>query len=260
MTFNTLIEEKDAGVRIITLNRPNMMNALNTELMEEMDEILNQIEADDETRVVIITGNERFFAVGADINEVEKISSTIDAYRFAKKAQTLLIKLSNIRQPVIAAVSGLALGGGCEICLACDIRIASENANFGFPEIKLSLIPAGGGTQRLPRLVGMGKAKELLFSGESIDAQEAYRIGLVNMVVPSESLMAEAKKMAKKFVRQPGYALMLIKNLVNEGLNMDLNSALVHESRNLQILFSTEDQKEGVRAFIEKRKPVFKNR
>jgi enoyl-CoA hydratase len=163
-------------------------------------------------------------------------------------------------KPVIAAVSGLALGGGCELALACDLRIAAENATFGQPEIKIGVIPGAGGTQRLPRLVGLGRAKELLFTGDTIDAQEAYRIGLVNKVVPVEALMSETRKLALKVTKQPPLALKTTKAVVNEGINMNIQSALALEARGFEILFSTEDQKEGMKAFLEKRKPIFKGK
>jgi enoyl-CoA hydratase len=234
------------------------MNALSNEFLRELDLLIDDIKKDDEVRVLIITGDEKFFAVGADINELAGVITPKDAHLI--EASSILNKLENLEKPVIAAVSGPALGGGCELALACDIRIASENAIFGQPEIKIGVIPGGGGTQRLSRLIGLGKAKELLYTGDSIDAQEAYRIGLVNKLVPVESLMDEAKKMALKLLRQPGFALKIIKMAVNDGINMDLRSALAYEARCFEILFSTEDQKEGMRAFMEKRKPIFKGK
>lgn len=259
MELNTIKYEKDDGIGIITFNRPESLNALNSEFMSELSQVLDEIGCDEETRAVIITGGDKVFAAGADIKEVINITTPADAYRFAKKDQKVFQKLVNLRMPVIAAVAGLAYGGGCEIALQCDIRIAADDAKFAQPEIKLGLLPGAGGTQRLPRLIGVSKAKEMLFSGNPIDAQEAYRFGLVNKVVPTEMLMEEAKKMAKTFSERPGYALMMIKQLVNTGINMDLDSALEYEARCFEILFSTEDQKEGLKAFIEKRKPVFRN-
>jgi enoyl-CoA hydratase len=260
MDLKTLVYEEKDGVGIISLNRPAKMNALNSELMSELDRLLDGIASDGEIVVVIIKGSDKFFAAGADISELDAIASPLAAHRFAEKAQSLFKKLSELRQPVIAAVSGPALGGGCELCLACDMRIAAENACFGLPEIKLGLLPGAGGTQRLARLIGAGLAKEMLFSGDPIDAREAYRIGLVNKVTSVELLMEEAMAMAMKLTGRPRFALQTIKRLVNEGLNMDLHSALAHESRCFELLFSTEDQKEGVKAFIEKRKPDFQGR
>jgi enoyl-CoA hydratase/carnithine racemase len=210
--------------------------------------------------VVILTGSEKLFAAGADITEISEIATPVEAHRFLKDVQVLFNRLEDLEKPVIAAISGLALGGGCELVLACDLRIAADNAMFGQPEIKIGVIPGAGGTQRLPRIIGVTKAKELLYTGDFIDAQEAHRIGLVNKVVPVGSLMEEAKKMALKIARQPGIALKVTKLAVNGGLNMDIKSAIAYEARCFEILFSTEDQKEGMKAFVEKRKPAFKNR
>jgi len=260
MEFNTILFEKNEGIGIITLNRPKSMNAINSDLISELDQVLDVIDKDEEISVVIITGTEKIFAAGADIKEISGIRTPVEAHRFVSNVQSLFRKIENLKKPIIAAVSGLALGGGCEMSLACDIRIAAENASFGQPEIKIGVIPGGGGTQRLPRLIGLGRAKELLYTGDSIDAQEAYRIGLVNKVVPVKSLMDEAKKMATKLKRQPPFALKITKMVVNEGINMDLQSGLAYEARCFEMLFSTEDQKEGMRAFIEKRRTVFKGR
>ena len=260
MEYKTILYEKKEGIGTITLNRPKSMNALNSAVFKELGHVLAEIEGDNEVKVVIITGSEKFFAAGADITEVGEISTPVDAYRFLKEAQTAINRFEDLEKPIIAAISGLALGGGCELTMACDLRIAAENAMFGQPEIKIGVIPGGGGTQRLPRLVGVTKAKELLYTGDFIDANEAYRIGLVNKVVPVASLMDEARKMALKIARQPGVTLKMTKIAVNGGLNMDLKSAMAYEARCFEILFSTEDQKEGMKAFVEKRKPVFKNK
>lgn len=260
MSYETILYNKEEGIGIITLNRPKAMNALNARMFSELRLVAEEIEKDDHLGVVIITGQDKFFAAGADIREVAGIETPIEAHSFFTAGQAAINRFQTLSKPVIAAVSGPALGGGCELALACDIRLAAENAIFGLPEIKLALLPGGGGTQRLPRLVGIGLAKEMLFSGDPIDAQEAYRIGLVNKIFQLGSLLDEAKKMARKFLRQPGYTLRTIKNLVNSGLDMLLPSALSHEARCFELLFSTQDQKEGVKAFIEKRKPEFKGR
>jgi len=260
MGFNTMIFEKEDHIAIITLNRPRSMNAINSEFVDELGRILDEITADDEIGAVIITGSEKVFAAGADIKEVVGIGTPVDAHSFVSRVQSVFNKIESLEKPVIAAVSGLAFGGGCELSLVCDIRIAGENALFAQPEIKIGVIPGAGGTQRLTRLIGVGRAKEMLYTGDPIDAEEAYRIGLVNKVVPVRSLMDEAKKMAVKFLKQPGFALRITKMVVNEGINMDLQSALAHEARCFELLFSTEDQKEGMKAFVEKRKPVFKNK
>jgi len=260
MEFATILFEKSEGVGIITLNRPQSLNAINTQFVREFDQLLDEISKDDAIAAVIITGTEKVFAAGADIKEIFGLKTPLDAHFFITGVHALFNKIEHLPKPVIAAVSGLALGGGCELALTCDIRIAAENAVFGQPEINIGVIPGGGGTQRLPRLIGLGRAKELLYSGKSIDAQEAYRIGLVNKVVPLGSLLDEAKNMAAKYARQPGFALKIIKKVVNEGINMDLQSALTYELRCFELLFATEDQKEGMQAFIEKRKPTFKGR
>ena len=260
MKFNTMDFHKEGRIAVITLNRPTSMNSINNEFIDDLDQILNEIAGDDEIGAVIMTGTEKVFAAGADIKEISSVATPVDAHSFVGRVRSVFNKIENLEKPVIAAVSGLALGGGCELSLACDIRIAAENAMFGQPEIKIGVIPGGGGTQRLTRLIGVGRAKEMLYTGDPVDAQEAYRVGLVNKVVPVESLMDEAKKMAGKFIKQPGFALRITKMVVNEGINMDLQSALSHEARCFELLFSTEDQKEGMKAFVEKRKPAFKNR
>ena len=259
MEYKTILYEKADRIGTITLNRPKAMNALNSAVLDELSDVLDEIAADNDVKVVIITGgNEKFFAAGADITELETLVTPVDAHAFSIKAQKAIKKLEDFEKPVIAAISGYALGGGCEMSMACDIRIAAENALFGQPEITIGVIPGGGGTQRLPRLVGAAKAKELLYTGAPIDAGEAYRIGLVNKVVPVVSLMEEARKMASKIARQPGVALSITKRVVNDGMNVsNIASALEFESHGFEILFSTADQKEGMKAFIEKRKPVF---
>lgn len=260
MDYQTILYEKSEGIATVTLNRPKSMNALNSQVFKELDHAFSEIDGDDEVRVAILTGSEKFFAAGADITEISKIATPVEAHRFLKDVQALFNRIEDLEKPVIAAISGLALGGGCELALACDLRIAAESAMFGQPEIKIGVIPGAGGTQRLPRIIGVTKAKELLYTGDVIDAQEAYRIGLVNKVVSVASLMEEARKMALKIARQPGMALKVTKLAVNGGLNMDIKSAMAYEARCFEILFSTEDQKEGMKAFVEKRKPAFKNR
>ena len=257
MGFNTIVCEKKAGFALVTLNRPKSLNALCEELIVELGQAFSEIEKDVECAAVIITGSEKSFAAGADIKEIAQIDSPAVAYQFVARIREVFDKIENCSKPVIAAVSGFAFGGGCELALACDFRIAAENALFGLPEIKLGLIPGGGGTQRLPRLVGVGRAKELLFLGDRINAQEAWRIGLVNRVVPVESLMSECEKIAATLAKLPAVAMKMNKLAVNEGINMDLHSALSHEARCFEVLFSTEDKKEGVQAFIEKREPRF---
>jgi enoyl-CoA hydratase len=260
MAYNTLFYEKDERVGTITLNRPKSMNSLSSELFRELDHVLTEIDRDDEVKVLILAGSDKYFAAGADITEIGQIKTPKDAHNFLKMAQSVFNHIEDLEKPVIAAVGGLALGGGCELTLACDLRIAAENATFGQPEIKIGVIPGGGGTQRLPRIVGVTKAKELLYTGDFIDANEAYRIGLVNKIVPAGSLMEETRKMALKIARQPGEALRATKLSINRGLDMDIKCAMDYEARCFETLFATEDQKEGMSAFIEKRKPEFKDR
>jgi enoyl-CoA hydratase len=262
MGYNTILYEKKDRVGIITLNRPNAMNALNSNVLEDLSNVMDEIAADDDVKVVIITGgNEKFFAAGADIKELESLTTPVEAHRFSLKVQGVLNKIENLEKPVIAAISGYALGGGCEMIMACDIRIAAENAVFGQPEIKIGVIPGGGGTQRLPRIVGLSKAKELLYTGDPMSADDAFRVGLVSKVVPVEALMAEAANLANKIARQPGIALKTTKRVLNNGMNVsNINSALEYESQGFENLFSTEDQKEGMKAFIGKRKPIFKDK
>jgi len=260
VTYNTINYEKAEGIGIITLNRPRSMNSLNSELLREMAAVLAEIADDDEVRVVILTGSEKFFAAGADITEIGNIATAADAHRFLKTAHAAFNGLENLEKPVIAAISGLALGGGCELLLACDLRICAENAVFGQPEIKIGVIPGAGGTQRLPRVIGLTKAKELLYTGDSMDAGEALRTGLVSKVVPVGAVLDEAKALAKKIARLPAIALRVTKDVVNTGMNLDLKSAILYEARCFEMLFDTEDQKEGMSAFVEKRKPVFKGK
>ncbi len=260
MEFNTIRYEREDHIAVITMDRPESMNAINGLFIRELHQLIDQITNDDEVGAVIITGSERVFAAGADIKEVGGIGTPAEAHEFVVKVQSLFNKIESLEKPVIAAVSGLALGGGCELTLVCDIRIAAENSHFGLPEIKIGVLSGAGGTQRLPRLIGVGRAKVMLYTGDPIDAEEAYRVGLVNKVVPVELLLDEAKKMAAELIKRPAYALKMIKACVNTGINMDLKSALAYEARSFEFLFSTEDQKEGMKAFVEKRKPVFKNR
>ena len=259
MSYETIVFEKDKNVATITLNRPKAYNALNLKMFEELKWVFTKIEADEDVRVIIITGSGKFFAAGADISEISKIESPADAHHFLRQADIFQI-IEDFDRPVIAAISGLALGGGCELCLACDLRIAADNAVFGQPEIKIGVIPGGGGTQRLPRLIGMTKAKELLFTGETIDAAEACRLGLVNKVVPKDKLMEEAKAIAKKLASKPKAAFALIKRCIDNGLNMNLASGLTMEMDAFSIAFTSEDGREGINAFVEKRKPNYKGK
>lgn len=261
MLYETIIYEKEDGVVLITLNRPDSLNSLSAKLTQELERAADEITSDDTVRVVIITGAGRSFSAGADLKEVMSQAGASLAAGLAKgKPLTLFSRIENIDKPVIAAVNGLAIGGGCELALACDLRIASTAAKFGFGEIKIGVIPAGGGTVRSPRLIGIAKAKEMLFFGDPIDADEAYRVGLVNKVVPPESLLDEAKRWANTLAQRPPLALKAVKSCVNVGMQMPLTAAIDFEAKEAAILLKTEDSIEGIKSFIEKRQPVFKGK
>jgi enoyl-CoA hydratase len=257
MEYSTLLYSVDNGIAVITIDRPKALNALNGAVMTDLSDLLPKIAVDSAIKVVIITGSgEKSFVAGADITEMQKMSA-IEGRIWGKLGQEVFDKVEKLPQPVIAAVNGFALGGGCELSMACDIRIAAENALFGQPEVGLGITPGFGGTQRLSRLVGKGIAKELIFTASNIDAQEAYRIGLVNKVVPLAELMATAQKMAKKIMSKGSIAVQLSKAAINEGMNVDLDSGVAYEAEVFGLCFATEDQTEGMTAFVEKRKPAF---
>lgn len=255
--YNNLLLEVTEGMGIVTLNRPKALNALNAATVHELDRMFDELAKDSALKVVIVTGSgEKSFVAGADITEMRNYSA-IEGRNWGKLAQAVFNKIENLPKPVIAAVNGFALGGGCELSMACDIRIASEKAKFGQPEVSLGIPPGFGGTQRLPRLIGKGRAKELLFTGEMIDAAEAYRIGLVNKVVVPEELMNTAKAMAQKIMSRAPIAVQVCKAAVNEGLDVDLDSGIAYEAEVFGLCFATDDQKEGMAAFVEKRKANF---
>ncbi|MDR1875172.1 MAG: enoyl-CoA hydratase/isomerase family protein [Synergistaceae bacterium] len=252
--MNNLLLEVENGIAVVTINRPKSLNALNSETLAELSECFSDIEKRDDVKVLILTGSgEKSFVAGADISEMVN-NDAIGGRKMALLAKAAFEKLENMRQVTIAAVNGFALGGGCEIAMACDIRIASENAKFAQPEVGLGTIPGFGGTQRLPRLVGKGRAKELIFTTDMIDAQEAWRIGLANKVVPLAELLDKCKEMAKKIMAQSSYAVSLAKAAINAGLDVDLNSGLKLEADLFGVTFATADKKEGMTAFVEKRK------
>ncbi|MGC7872845.1 enoyl-CoA hydratase/isomerase family protein [Desulfosporosinus sp. SYSU MS00001] len=256
MTFETILVEIEEGIATIILNRPDVLNALNSQVFNELAEAAENLSIDDSVRAVIITGGDKVFAAGADIKEMALLGA-VGVATGLRPSKIAFERLENMPKPVIAAINGYALGGGCELTLAADVRIAGDNAQFGLPEIKLGILPGGGGTQRLPRLIGAGKAKELIFSGDLINAEEALRVGLVNKVVPPDQVLAWARKMAEKFVSRGAVALSLAKTCINEGQRMDLEIGLEYEHKCFSLLFATEDQKEGMKAFVEKRKPNF---
>jgi enoyl-CoA hydratase/carnithine racemase len=260
MKHKTILFRKENGLAFITLHQPETMNALSGQMMDELRAALHHIDRDTKIRVVLLSGGDHCFAAGFDIREIENIATPVDARCYLKKAHALFDSLEGLEKPVIAVIAGLALSGGFELALACDLRVAAENATFGQPEIKIGMIPGGGGTQRLPRVIGMTKAKELLYTGDHINAQEAYRLGLLNRVVAPDLLMQEARVLALRIAAQPQEALKAVKLAVNGGRDMAIPLALAYEARCLEQLFATEDQKEGVIAYMEKRMPVFKNR
>ena len=259
MAYETIVVEIEEGIAILTLNRPAVLNALNDQVFNELAEAASTLAADPSVRVVIITGGEKVFAAGADIGQMAS-ATAVDVTTSDKPSHRAFYLIENMPKPVIAAIAGYALGGGCELTLVADVRIAADNAQFGLPEIKLGILPGAGGTQRLPRLIGAGRAKELIFSGDFIKAEEALRIGLVNKVVPADQLLNEAKKMAKRFADRGAVALRMAKSSVNEGLRMDLEAGLQYEHKCFSLLFATEDQKEGMKAFLEKRPAKFLGR
>ena len=255
--FQNLIVQRDGAIASVQLHRPEKKNSLNAALRRELRDLLQELAQDKNVRVVLITGGEEFFCAGADISEIPEITSAESGYERAREFQTLFDQIESLPQPVIAAVSGFAFGGGCELTLACDFRIASETAKFGLSEIKIGVFPAGGGTQRLPRLIGSAKAKEMILTGDPIDAAQAFTLGLVVKVVPKEKLLEEARSYAAKLATFSRLAIQSAKMLINRGLEMDLDSALELEARCMGSLGTTHDFREGILAFLEKRKPNF---
>lgn len=249
--YDNLTLFKEKGIGIVTINRPLALNILNRKTVHELDLLSDELSKDDSIKVVIIVGSgDKAFCAGGDISE-QRSMNVLEARSWAKMGQSVLNKIENLRQPVIATVNGYALGGGCELAMACDIRIASDKAKFALPEVSLGIIPGFGGTQRLGRLIGRGRAKELLFTGEMIDAMEAYRIGLVNKVVAPEELMNAAKVMAQKIMSQAPFALKVCKAAVMEGLDVDFETGQAYEAEVFALCFATNDQKEGITAFLE---------
>ena len=249
----------DGGIALVVLNRPEALNALNLDMFSELDSVFDELKENSQVRVVILTGEgDKAFAAGTDINMMKGLSADeVAKNRVVYQAQG---KIEKFPYPVIAAVNGVALGGGCEVAMCCDIRIASTNAKFGQPEINLGIIPGGGGTQRLTRLIGISRAKELVFTGDIINAQRAYEMGLVNKVTAPEELLAEARKLASKIASKSLATLNLAKQSCNYGYSEDLEKGLEFEMKCFADCFKTEDQAEGMKAFAERRKPVFKDK
>ena len=246
--------EKKGQVAIATVNRPNALNALNSAVLDDLNEMLDTVAADGEIRVLVLTGaGEKAFVAGADIAEMSTLTKA-EAEAFGKKGNDVFRRLETLPIPVIAAVNGYALGGGCELSMACDIRICSDTAVFGQPETGLGITPGFGGTQRLSRLVGPGMAKQMIYSAKNVKADEAYRIGLVNAVYPKEELMPAAEKLALSIASNAPIAVRACKQAINEGLDAPMDEAIVIEERLFGSCFETEDQREGMGAFLEKRK------
>lgn len=260
MEFDKIILEENDGIGYLTINQAKSLNALNSLILNEINEALDQIAASESIRVLVVSGaGEKAFVAGADIKEMQQLNP-LEAQAFSKLGNEVFTKLANLGQPSIAAVNGFALGGGCELALSCDMRIASENALFGQPEVGLGITPGFGGTQRLARLVGSGIAKELIFSARNVKAEEALAIGLVNRVVPLEELKAEVNKLASKIASQSQTAVQFSKQAIDNGLEMPLEKGLDLETQAFALCFSAEDQKEGMAAFNEKRPAEFTNK
>jgi enoyl-CoA hydratase len=260
MSFENLLIERDGGVAVVTVNRPKVLNALNTQTLDELRRAILELKHDDAVRAVVLTGaGEKSFIAGADINELAT-QTPAGGREHAIRGQHIFDLIEHMGKPVIAAINGYALGGGCELAMACTIRLAADTAKLGQPEINLGIIPGYGGTQRLARLVGRGRALELLLTGDQIPAQEAHRLGLVNRVVPAAELMAEAKKLAATLASKAPLAIRYILEAVHKGLEMPFPQAQNYEATLFGLVASSEDMREGTRAFLEKRKADFKGR
>jgi len=260
MGYEHLLTERDGAVLIVTINRPPVLNALNAATLAELQRVLDDAGRDDGVRVLVITGSgERSFVAGADINELAT-QSPVGGREHARQGQAVFNRIERLGKPVIAAVNGFALGGGCELAMACTMRLAADSARFGQPEINLGIIPGYAGSQRLPRLVGRGRALELLLTGNPIPADEAWRIGLVNKVVPAARLMEEARALAQTLAAKAPVASRYILEAVAGGLEQPLDDAQDYEATLFGLVSTTEDMREGTRAFLEKRKPTFTGR
>ncbi|MDR1136051.1 MAG: enoyl-CoA hydratase/isomerase family protein [Clostridiales Family XIII bacterium] len=257
--YKTILFEVKDGIGYVTINRPEAMNALNGEVLDELAGVFGYIDKADEVRAVILTGTGRAFVAGADIAHMRTLTA-FEGRALIIKGQKVMSLIENIDKPVIAAVNGFALGGGCELAMACDIRLASEKALFGQPEVNLGIIPGFGGTQRLSRLVGKGMAKYLIMSAETLKAAEALRIGLVEKVFPPEELMAEAEKLAKTIISKAPIAIKMAKLAINKGIGLDLELGVAFEAEAFAGSFASEDRIEGMQAFLDKRPANFTNK
>ena len=260
MELENIIWETRDQIAIITLNRPKVLNALNSKTIAELDQLIMRVERDSKLMAAIITGSgNRAFSSGADAGEILDLIHA-ESPSLARRGQTVFTRLESIEKPVVAAINGFALGGGCELALACTFRVAAETAKFGFPEVKRGIIPGYGGTQRLPRLIGKGRALEMILTGRMMAAWEAYQIGLVNKVVPEAELMEASIQLVGEVIQNAPIAIRMALQSVNQGINMDIERGLAYEANLFGICFTTEDKQEGIRAFREKRPPQFKGR
>lgn len=256
MKFKNLLLEIKDGICWLKFNRPKAMNALNTETIGELEQAITCLNENDDVSVIVCTGEGKAFIAGADIAEMQSMTP-IEARTFSQTGQRVFNMIENIEKPVIAAINGFALGGGCEFAMACDIRIASEKAKFGQPEVGLGIIPGFAGTQRLARICGIGIAKELIFTGEIIDAHEAKRIGLVNRIISPDTLLADVETLAQKIRKNGPYAVSFAKTVINRGIDSSFQTGIAYEAESFGVCFSTGQPKEGMGAFLEKRKPVW---
>ncbi|MGK0467753.1 short-chain-enoyl-CoA hydratase [Clostridium sp.] len=259
MEFQNLLYKKVGNIGILSINNPKSLNALNLAIFKEINAAIDMVEADEEVYVLIITGEGKAFVAGADIEEMKSLNVE-ESRKFGKIGSDVFRKIELMEKPVIAAVNGFALGGGCELAMSCDIRIASEKAKLGLPEVSLGITPGFSGTLRLPRLVGIAKAKELIYTGNIISAEDAEKIGLVNKVVPQEELMSITLNLANKIASVAQIAVKYSKSAINRGIETDIETGMAMENDIFGLCFATKDQREGMTAFIEKRKPVFQNK
>lgn len=259
MDFKNIIYDQKDATAIIQFNRPDDLNAFNLEMLEEMDIVLEKVKNDDNIKSLVLKGNEEVFAAGADLREVINYGP-LEVRNYIEKAHAMGLKLYRLNKPTIASIAGFCLGGGCELSLSCDMRIAADNAVFGLPEINLGIFPAGGGTQRLARIVGNAVARELILTGDIINNERALEIGLVNKVVPLGELEQVTMKLARKLSRKPPLAVAMIKELMDLSQHLDPNIGTAIEREKFAVLFASEDKTEGMKAFFEGRKPVFKGK
>lgn len=260
MNYQTILAERDGAASIITFNRPDKRNAISLQMMDEITAALMAAEADSAARAVIITGGRSFFAAGADLNEALQISSAAQGIDYFKRWHRLAAAIEELAKPVIAAIEGFCVTGGLELALACDVRIAAEGSTFAITSSKIGTVAGAGGTQRLPRIVGMAHALEMLFAADPIDAREAYRIGLVNRLTPQGGALEAAKALVNIYAQRAPLSLALAKRAVRRGMQMDLASALEFETFLVTTIYGTQDRQEGISAFLEKRMPRFEGR